>query len=539
MKYKKHVFLFFMGINCLLNAQDSNEKLYGTISYLTSENVYVRFPGTALIETGDTLFLEKDGQSIPCLVVTNKSSISCVAKSLNDCKMEKDDQVFFKLPAKNEKNEIENEVAEKEKPGLSEDKEEKPIEKPQSTLFKERINGRISAATYSIISDEGNPGYHSAMGRVSLNAEHINNSRFSIYTYLNHRQNYRLNEEVPAGGEGIFRIYNLAVKYEANHSLSFSLGRQINNKFSSLGAFDGFQAEKRMGSFYAGTLAGSRPDIHDFNYNPKLFAYGAYAGYRHAGDKILSESTLGILEQRNSGAIDRRFFYLQHSGSFLGKLHLFGSMEMDLFQNLPEKPVSKPRLTGLYVSTIYRLHRKLSLMASYDTRKNIIYYETYSTEIERLLDDNIARQGLRLRINVQAMRHLNTGVSASRRFQSDNKNQSDNINGFIHFTGVPVVDGGLNLNYNLNRSNYLESRIFSVTYSRPIIKKVLDGYGYYRRLNYVYLTNEMQGPVQQYYGAKISFQIARTLSFGLLVEVSERDTDTNYRINTSLIKRFR
>jgi hypothetical protein len=540
MENKKLLFLLLMGINGFLFAQDPNDRLHGTISFIASENIYVRFPGTTLIEAGDTLFLEKDGQAIPCLVVISKSSISCIAKTLTGCEVEKNDPVFFQLPANDKEIETENKVTEQKQPFSREDKiKEKPSEKPPSKSFKERINGRISAASYSVLSDQGNPGYHNAVGRVSLNAEHIDHSRFSVYAYLNHRQKIKLNEEGPASNEGAFRIYNLAVRYEANHSLSFLLGRQINNKFSSLGAFDGLQVEKGLKNFYGGALIGSRPDIYDFSYNPKLFSYGVYGGYRQAGDKLITESTLGVLEQRNSGAIDRRFFYFQHSGSFLGKLHLFVSTEMDLFQNLPGISGSKPRLTSLYVSTRYRLHQKISLMASYDTRKNIIYYETYSSEIERLLDDDIARQGFRLRINVQPLRQINAGASAGSRFQSDNRNKSTNVNGFIHFTRLPLVDGGLNLNYNLTRSNYLESRILSVTYSRQLINKLLNGYVYYRRLNYAYLIHEKQSPAQQYYGAKMSLQISRDLSFGLMGEISERDTDTNYRVNTNLIKRFR
>ena len=44
-----------------------------------------------------------------------------------------------------------------------------------------------------------------------------------------------------------------------------------------------------------------------FQYLPNLFEYGAYIGFAPVGNKQNSETTLGLLEQRNGGPIDRLY----------------------------------------------------------------------------------------------------------------------------------------------------------------------------------------------------------------------------------------
>jgi hypothetical protein len=49
------------------------------------------------------------------------------------------------------------------------------------------------------------------------------------------------------------------------------------------------------------------------------------------------------------------------------------------------------------------------------------------------------------------------------------------------------------------------------------------------------------GPVQtkqKYYGVGVTYNIGRTLMFSVLGELSTIGTERNYRVNTSIIKRF-
>ncbi|MBK7335150.1 MAG: hypothetical protein IPJ00_02845 [Saprospirales bacterium] len=103
----------------------------GTVSFISSQNVYVKFGTTEAIKSGDTLYVARDGKMVPTLLVSNKSSISRVCTPLD---------VFDKLGSGQSyppKRMVRAEVA---KP-----QEEKPVELSKPLLPTGR-GGRIEAA---------------------------------------------------------------------------------------------------------------------------------------------------------------------------------------------------------------------------------------------------------------------------------------------------------------------------------------------------------------------------------------------------------
>ncbi len=521
-----------------LLAQDKTEQMLGKISFVTSNNIYVKFDDTQQVEVGDTLLVAKANGNPPCLVVTQKSSTSCVCQSLNGCELSKDDEVIFNyvlpLPVLEEAaEETPTEVAEQE-----EVSEEVPAEK--KPLFEEKIRGRISAATYSNVY-ANRENRHRMMYRFSLNASNIRNSRFSIETYLNYRQNFLPPSDNSGRQTQFFRVYNLALRYDLNPSTTITLGRKINRNASSIGAIDGLQVEKQFGNYFAGAVVGFRPDIRDYGFNSNLLQYGAYFGLKANKGSIYSTTTLGFFEQRNAGFIDRRYTYLQHSSTINRKLTLFGSAELDLYKSIDGVASQDIRLSNLYLSARYRFSRKLDVNVSYDNRRRILYYETFKTDIEQMLDDDIARQGLRFRVNVRPIKYLNLGASYSMRFQSDQQNKSNNINGFASLSKVPGIGGRASVNFNNNQSSYLDSKILSFRYSRPLIKGKLNADFYFRNVHYQYLSSGLT-TTQQYFGANLSYRLGKKLTFSLMGEMSSavnsEQTGQNYRINAKIVKRF-
>jgi len=196
------------------------------------------------------------------------------------------------------------------------------------------------------------------------------------------------------------------------------------------------------------------------------------------------------------------------------------------------------RLTNLYVSARYRFSRKVNAMVSYDSRKRIIYYETFQSAIEKLLDEDIARQGLRFRINIRPVKNLSTGFGYSKRFQSDNENKSDNLNAYATYSRLPTINGSISINYNMNTSNYLKSNILSARYARYIIENKLDAELSYRLANFDYFNSFTPAYNQQYYALNISLRISKKLFFSAYGEMATTDRENNYRIFTKLIQRF-
>ena len=71
--------------------------------------------------------------------------------------------------------------------------------------------------------------------------------------------------------------------------------------------------------------------------------------------------------------VDRRFAYLQHNSSLGKNINVFGSLEVDMYQNVRDTIQHKLQLTGAYFSVRYRPFRSFNITASYDNRRNVIF----------------------------------------------------------------------------------------------------------------------------------------------------------------------
>ncbi|RIV71135.1 hypothetical protein D2U88_08380 [Flagellimonas aequoris] len=524
-KVKPAITIFFLFVGSLLSAQDG--VVTGQVSFVTSNNIYVRFENTASIKVGDSLRLDGKTGS-PCLLVSSMSSTSCVCVPLFDCGAEKGAKVTFIPPTGQRKVVAEEKIVPSSLRDTVELAEEDPV-------YLQEIRARISASTYSLVSND-RADRHRLMSRLSIDADHINDSKVSADVYLNFRQIF----DEPTSNlqnTSLLRVYNFSVGYDASPTLNLLLGRNINPKISSLGAIDGLQAEKQFGNSYVGLLVGSRPDIFNFGYNPDLLEYGAYYGFNTNSKNINAQTTLGLIEQRGNGDIDRRYAYVQHTSTLSKNLNFFTSAELDLYSKVDYTTKNELRLTSLYSSLRYRFSKAVNLMVSYDTRKRIIYYETYRTDLDQLLDDDLARQGIRGRMNFRPFKNILTGFSYSKRFQSDQQNKSDNIYGYLTLSHTPFMDGRTSFSYNRNESNYLLSNIASVRHSRSFFYDRLYTDLYYRLVQYNY-SNITDNLLQHYMGADVSYNINRTLLFSITGEFSMYNDSKNYRVYTRLVQRF-
>ncbi|MBL0316388.1 MAG: hypothetical protein IPP69_11635 [Flavobacteriales bacterium] len=507
-----------------ISAQDTLTDPQGVVTFVTSQSVYVKFENTDDIEVGDTLKWKSVDGVVPCLIVKNKSSASVVCIPLNKCAIQKGEKIYFDPLIIKEDISV----------------EENPLDSKTKIEKKERYHGRVSAASFSNITEDAAPS-HRTMYRLTLNADHIHESKFSFETFLNYRQLYLPPEKSDIQKTSFFNIYNLAVSYQQDSTFTVTVGRKINNKASSLGAIDGLQLDKSFGKFYTGIILGFRPDFSNYGFNSDLPEFGGYVGLEGKGEKLSSRTTLGLLQQNNSGAVDRRYVYFQHSSTFYRKFTVFTSSELDLFNEANGKSFGAYRLTNFYSSLNYRVNKKLDLNVSYDSRKQIMYYETYSTDIERMLDDDQSRQGVRGRIGIRPTKYTSIGVSVGKRFQSSNQNKSDNLNAYISYTKLPGTGGRLTLNYNVNRSLYLLSEVVSIRLSQDLFNKKLNAEAYVRKVNYSYYS-DAQLPTtkneQYYYGLSLMHRLSPTISFSVLGEMTKNVNSDNYRVNLRLMKRF-
>ena len=544
MRYGLFVFfILFISTPARLYAQVVLEK--GTVSYVSSQNVYVKFSSTQSIDIGDTLFIPKNENQIPALVVTNKSSVSCVCSRLitdvfrvGDAIVAKSAPLEKKEAAKNEKPDKKNAAA---KPAPAGDKTNKAsADQPNNTKTEKKKSGqkvsvRLSAASYTNLSDRGD---HTRM-RYSLNmrGNHIKNSPFSTDAYITFRHVLNEWDSTRRNLNDALKIYSLSVKYDLNETSNLVLGRKINPKISSLGAVDGLQYEQGLGHFLVGAIAGARPDLRDYRLNPNLLQAGLYVGHDSRNNDKYQQTTLGIIEQHNGSAIDRRFIYVQHSDELLHNLNLFGSCEMDLYQKRNGETQNNLSLTNLFISLQYRLSRKVNVSMSYDNRKNIIYYESYKSYIDQLIDDE-TRQGLRFGLNVRPWKLVSLGANASWRFQKSSANDSKNLNAYLNLNRIPFLNTSVSLSANFLQTGYLNSTMYGARLMKDFFKGRASAELYYRWLTYDYRAYDYSTS-QHVVGGSLSFQIIKGLSVYFFTEQTFDSQNNNYTlINSKIMQRF-
>ena len=532
---------------CFLNGQAQTALEKGTVSFVSSRNVYVKFASTESLHVGDSLFVRQNGVLIPALIVSNKSSTSAVCSPMFKKKMKVGDELFFRfilIEKKKEEKELKKEKEKTEETSVEEEikADEKTNASPEQAakepMFKEKIRGRISIASYSNLSDYKNT--HRMRYAFSFRGKNLKNSRFSTDNYITFRHTINEWEEVKENLSRALKIYSLSVKYDFNKNTNLTFGRKINSKISNMGAIDGLQFEKRRNRFSFGAIVGSRPDYTDYSVNFNLLQAGAYVSYTSAKEsKRFRQTTLGFVEQRNKSNVDRRFVYFQHSSELLKNLNLFGSFELDLYEKIENKENSTLRLTSLYLSLRYRLLKKWRFSLSYDNRKNIIYYESYKSFIDRLIEDE-TRQGLRAGVNYRPFKNITIAVNSSIRFQKNSENLSKNFSSYVSFSRIPVVNMRVRLKANFLQTNYLSSRLLGISISKQIIRRKLNGDLYFRMGDYQYTRSESINK-QKTVGINFSYRLMKKLSLYLYYEgtfSNQIQNQASHRINSKLIKRF-
>jgi hypothetical protein len=309
-----------------MKGQPSGKIREGEVSFISSENIYVRFSSTENMKAGDTLYFRKEQRFIPALIVTQTSSISCICKPFMDIHITPQQKVYAfisspKIIPRQEQTNLKDTT--KQQTAI----QERPfIQKENKSDF---ISGRISLSSYSTLSgnssDKNNTRFRY---NLKLDVGNTQQTGLSAETYLMYT--HKINQNVLPEG---LRVYSLAVHYNLDNKLNLWLGRKINYHISNVGSIDGLQAEGKSKDFYYGIAAGTRPDYLDYSFNKNLFQYGMWLGHQHTNKTGHSvSSTMAFFEQNNHGRTDRRFAYLQHDNNLIKDLNLFISSEIDLYK---------------------------------------------------------------------------------------------------------------------------------------------------------------------------------------------------------------
>ncbi len=530
-----------IGLLCLLflifavgetSAQESTNLMEGKVSYITGENIYVRFTSTEQIENGDTLFIRDENSLTPALLVDHKSSISCLCSKLAEHTFKVDDIVYGR------KNNPVREVVKPQQELPEKDVNEQVLITQEPTKEPSRtqdISGRLSMSSYSNFSDEGD-NIHRFRYTLSAKASNLSGSKLFAETYVSFTHKLHQWDVVQENLNNALKVYSLALKYDINESATVWAGRKINPRIANVGAIDGLQFEYKFRNMFAGIVGGSRPDYQDYGYNFDLFEYGAYIGQSAKTENGFVQSSLAFFEQRNTGNVDRRFVYMQHTNSAIKNLTLFSSLELDLYKLENDKPTNTVSLTSLYFSARYRFSKRLSVFGSYDNRKNVIYYETFRNYADEILQQ-ASRQGVRARINYRPVNGFIVGASAGTRFRDEDPRPTKTLNGFATWTKVPALNASLSITANLMQTSYLDGQVYGARLSKNLVSGKLYTMLHYRWVDFKYvntLTN-----LQQHIGElDLSWQFSKKLYISANYEATFQEQQLFNRLYLNLRIKF-
>lgn len=520
-----------------LYAQTPEPSHEGVVSYVTSQSVYVRFQNTGLISPGDTLYVQRNGKLVPSLLVNVVSSVSCVCSIITPDKYTVSDVIFRKPTAINPmappKATVEKTTLQAPDSSRLAKGEMKPVE--------HHVSGRVSLASYSNISSEGNNTQRFRYS-LMLNTSGLIKGKLSTETYLTFA--HRTNEwsAVKADIFNALRIYSLAVNYAftPNHNLWF--GRKINQRVSNLGAVDGIQYELKTGTITTGLVAGSRPDSYNYGINTSLFQAGGYISHDLSGKYGSTQSTLAFFEQTNKGNTDRRFVYLQHTNSLVNRFFFFGSAEVDLYKKKFNQVDSSlvqdnsPFLTNLYLSLRYRPGRNLSMALSYSARNNIIYYETYKDYLERLLEQQTSN-GYLFQISWRLNQRLNLGANAGYRDRKGDLRPSKNLYTWLTFNRFIWKNVTANASATLLETPYLNGNVYSLGFNSDFLKGKFYTSTGYRYVSYRFVSGETT--LNQHIGEfSFNWRVVKNLTASANVEATFEKGIQYQRIYINLTQRL-
>ena len=475
MKYK--VLLISLCIQVGIFAQNTDSMLKGSVSFISSQNIYVQFVNTSGIQIGDTLFTFTSNKPEPALRVNNLSSISCICTKLSDKVIILNSSLYAK-----KRTEIPLEVkAEKSDESLSVNDLAIAAKKTNDTTKtnEARFYGRLSVSSYSNFSSNAlsisTPNYRLRYN-LSLNAQHIANTGLSFENYMSYT--HTLNN--PTEQFKDLRVYNLALNYEFDKTATISLGRKINVNTANIGAVDGLQFEKTFKKLTVGALVGTRPNDLNYSFDPTLFQYGAFVSHQSEKKNGIVQSSVAFFNQTNNSKTDRRYLYIQHTNSLFKNIDFFGSAEIDLYAIENNVPINDFDLTSIYLSLNYHPVKNLSLALSFDARRNVYYYETYKSRIDSLLEKEM-RQGLRFRFNYRPFKFLSWGGTAGYRLSTPASHETMYATSYLSVPKLPWIETSLMLTGTALKTTNLFGYIVGGALSKDFIDGKLNTEIEYRK----------------------------------------------------------
>lgn len=197
---------------------------------------------------------------------------------------------------------------------------------------------------------------------------------------------------------------------------------------------------------------------------------------------------------------------------------------------------NSPTLSNLYLSLRYKPIRQLSLSVSYSNRQNVIYYETYKSLVDRLLEAATV-QGFTVQVNYSPVKLLSIGVNASYRDSKQDPRPTKNLYGYFTYSQIPGINVAATISATLLETSYMTGNIYSLSLSRDLVPGKLSCGLAYRYVSYKFYSGETK-LVQNLGEVNLNWRILKKLSCGLYYEGTFDKSSIFNRVYINITQRF-
>lgn len=528
----KKIILLLIVFTAVLFAQNE-QKIFGSVTYISSQNFYVRFENTSNLSVGDTVCFSETGTHVGIIQYLSSQSAAC--SYLLKSSVELNSQVFIF----NKKN-IANTLSTLTKEEGNEDFLAKEIYKPKSMSVKVKdgfgLNGRFSFRSFSNYTS----GISHAQNQylrysLSLNGKNVGTKDLEFQSSATY--GYRTDTWNSTGNIwNNLKVYDFFFSYKPAESLTIQAGRIRNPNLYSLSTFDGVLFDYSISKFTIGTFVGSHPDWQNMGVNIKLMQYGAFLSRKDSLGQLQMSNNLSFANQTNAGKTDRRFLYFLHR-SRLPNFSFTLSSEFDLYEVAMHSAKSVFKPTSIYASAVYHFDKKLSFDLSYDARKTIYYFESFKSTIDSLLDSRM-RQGVRLGAYYQWSRTFSVGLNGGFVKQNDDVHPSFNTGTSVVLSELTKLNFTLITDFTYLQSNYLNGFSYGVKVNKNFLTNYLNAGIGFRRVDYLFARNTSDGVAQNIVDADLRWMMLKSLYLNFVYEFVSEKRITSNRIFIGLSQSF-
>lgn len=519
-------------IPAITSGQNNVDYKTGTVSYISSQHVYVVFDNTEGINSGDTLFTKTDEKLSPAMIVKSLSSSSCMCVMIKKKEIRLYEKITSKIRTKLSAQITE--IKARQQTEAIDINKEILHNRTEVKNNDNQLSGHLSVSSYSY-------GFRDSTLRLTqrlrytsaITISRIAGTNLSAESYLTYT--HKIVE--PTTANDALKVYSLALNYDISDKFRLSAGRKINPNISNIGAIDGIQAEFTGKSLSAGIVTGFRPGYYTYGLNTNLLQYGAFVGHSYKNDNQYAKTSIALFNQTSGNVSYRRFAYLQHSNSLLKNLDFFGSAELDFYS--VENGVSNNTfdLTSVYLSLRYRPFRNLSLSTSYDARKNVYFYETLKNFVDSLVDRE-TRQGLKFLATYRPFNKLSVTGTAGYKSANHFSSASFNTGSYVTYSQLPFIDVAANVNFSYLKTNYVDGTIYGGSLSKDFVNGNVNADLSYKYINYLF-NNTSSTLKQHVLNLNLSWRISKKIYLSTDFEATlDSDGNPDGRLFLNISRRF-